>query len=350
MRISTELFSPFRRACWRIGFACLVGLFLSTTAFAANSAAVFIYHRFGESEFAGTNITIEQFEAQIQELKSGNYHVLPLLEIVQALREGKALPERAVAITIDDAFLSVYTQAWPRLKAAGFPMTLFVAADAVDRGGKSYMTWDQIRQLAQEGVAIGGHTDTHLHMPLADDATNAAEIARSNARLLKELGKAPDLFAYPYGEASLAAQALVRKAGFLAAFGQHSGVVHAGEDPFYLPRFAFSETYGDMARFRIAANALPLPVKDVTPPDMTLRKSDNPPKFGFTVSQDVPGLERLRCYASNQGMAQLERIGDARIEVRLTEPFPRGRARINCTLHTADDRWRWYGRQFYVLE
>ncbi|MGB1547656.1 MAG: polysaccharide deacetylase family protein [Alphaproteobacteria bacterium] len=335
----------------RLGFvlASLYTCFMASAAFAADSAVVFIYHRFGESVHPSTNITIEQFESHLQELKSGGYTVLPLPEIVQALREGKALPERTVAITIDDAFLSVYTRAWPRLQAAGFPFTLFVTTDVIDEGAKDYMNWDQVRELMRAGVTIGSQTASHLHMPIASAETIQEDLDRSNGRFLDELGSAPKLFAYPYGEASLKVQEAVRTAGFTAAFGQHSGVLHGGEDFFYLPRFALNESFGDVERLRLGANALPLPVKDVTPRDMLLT-DENPPNFGFTVTGDVPDLDRMNCYASNQGLGQMERLGERRFEVRLTEPFPKGRARINCTLHTRDGRWRWYGRQFYVVK
>ena len=44
---------------------------------------------------------------------------------------------------------------------------------------------------------------------------------------------------------------------------------------------------------------------------------------------------------------RIERLGD-RVEVRLSAPFPPGRARINCTMPGPDDRWRWYGVQFFI--
>ena len=93
----------------------------------SNSAAVLMYHRFAEPAHPSTNIRIDQFEAHIEELKSGPYTVVPLADVVAAMTGGKPLPDRAVAITIDDAYLSVYTEAWPRLQAAGFPFTVFVA-------------------------------------------------------------------------------------------------------------------------------------------------------------------------------------------------------------------------------
>ena len=317
-------------------------------AWAAESAVVFMYHRFGEAEYPSTNVTVAQFEAHLGELERGGYTVLPVPEILEALDRGTELPDRTVGLTIDDAFLSVYTEAWPRLKAAGYPFTLFVATTAVDNNLADIMSWDQIRELVHAGgVTIGAHTASHLHMARSDMTRNRETIALSNARFEAELGRRPTIFAYPYGEASLEIQGLVREAGYVAAFGQHSGVLNRWDETYYLPRFSLNETYSDLVRFRRLANALPLPIRDITPAD-PLVADDNPPAIGFTVMAGVTGLNRLACYASHEGKARMERLGDTRFEVRLKTPFPKGRSRLNCTLPTDGGRWRWFGRQFYV--
>jgi len=141
----------------------------------------------------------------------------------------------------------------------------------------------------------------------------------------------------------------VAEAGFTTAFGQHSGVVHKDTDPYFMPRFAMNEAYGDVARLRLAANAMPLRVRDVTPADPLLTSANNPPFFGFTVFGDaLDGLSALNCYASGQGRARIDRLGRSRIEVRFQRPFPAGRVRINCTMRATKGRWRWYGMQFFV--
>jgi peptidoglycan/xylan/chitin deacetylase (PgdA/CDA1 family) len=314
------------------------------------SAVVFMYHRFGEPAYPGTNIRLDQFDAQLAELKSGRYAVLPLPDIVAALRDGRPLPDYTVGISIDDAYESVYTAAWPRLRAAGLPFTLFVATDPIgEKKSAAMMSWEQIRELARAGVTIGAHSAAHPHMAASDAARNRAEIQRSNARFRAELGMVPGLFAYPYGEMSRAVGALVAEAGYKAAFGQQSGVIDAGSDFFYLPRFAINEQYGAMDRFRLAARALPIPVRDVAPSDPMLAPGRNPPAFGFTLVGDIAAqASRMTCYSSVAGRARIERLGDRRIEVRVDRPFPPGRGRINCTMPGPDGRWRWLGTQFYI--
>jgi len=323
---------------------------------AGQSGVVFMYHRFGEDTIPSTNIRIEQFEAHLEELKTGGYTVIDLADMVEALDTGGELPDRAVAITIDDAFQSVYTEAWPRLKAAGLPFTLFVSTDVVDQGVHGYMTWEQIAELKEAGVGIGHHTASHLHMASSEPPTNRLELEKAGRRFEEQLGAAPVLFAYPYGEAGTAVTNLIREQGFTAAFGQHSGVAGPGDDMFYLPRFSLNEAYGDIDRFRLAANALALPAADITPSDPLIGPDDdNPPVFGFTVGGDAglrKALGALNCFASHEGAVQTVRLdgGEAgtRIEVRMTTAMPKGRARVNCTLQTGDGRWRWFGRQFFV--
>ncbi len=344
--------SPRRRQTRsaRIGIAAVlfvICLWTAGAARAAESAVVFMYHRFGEAAYPATNITVAQFEVHLGELDRGGYTVLAVPEILDALGRGVELPDRTVGLTIDDAYATAYTEAWPRLRAAGYPFTVFVATQAVDSGYAGQMSWDQIREMAAAGVTIGGHTASHLHMAGNDRARNAETLALSNARFEAELGYRPTVFAYPYGEASLEVQGLVRDAGYVAAFGQHSGVLDRSVNVYYLPRFALNETYSELARFSLAANALPLPVGDITPAD-PLVAHDNPPAIGFSVVAGVTGLDRLACYASHEGTARMERLGDTRFEVRLKTPFPVGRSRLNCTLPTTGGRWRWFGRQFYV--
>ena len=361
------MFARYRHCRWRtaklaVGTVGLWGIVLAVASYAVvfpvsahaavsadqSAATIIMYHRFGERDYPSTNVRIEQFEAHIRELQSGPYTVLPLEQIIEAYRVGHELPSHTVAITIDDAYRSVYTEAWPRLRDAKLPFTLFVATDPVDQGLANFLTWDQIREIKAAGGSIGHHTASHLHMVDASGERVGQEIRKASGRYQKELGEVPRVFAYPFGEANLEIRGKIVEAGFIAAVGQHSGVAHGGADRFYLPRFPFNENFGSVDRLKLAATALPLPVMDVTPRDFAL--IENPPHFGFSVSPEIKPLGRLTCFASpgSGGPAQITRLGDRRIEVRIEKAFPAGRARFNCTLPTREGRWRWFGMQFYV--
>jgi len=319
-----------------------------SAAAGGGGAVVFAYGRFGDDRAPGTSIRVDQFEDHLDELKDGDYSVLPLPRVVGALRGGAALPDRTVAITIDEATRSAYRDAWPRLRAAGVPFTLFVATDAVDRGLGDAMTWDQVRELYNAGVTIGALSASALPMAARSPQEIRDDLDRMKERFQAELGVVPALFAYPHGEYSLPVRRQIEQAGFQAAFGQQSGVAYPGADLFALPRFLMNDSFGSLDRFEMAANALPLPVTDVTPVDPVLMR--NPPILGFTVPEGVGNLDRLACFATGQGRSGVERLGTNRVEVRIAEAFPSGRARVNCTLPAEDDRWRWFGVQFFIPE
>ena len=313
------------------------------TARAADHATILMYHRFGEDKYPSTNVRIAQFEEHLEILASGPYSVWPLEEIISHLQAGKPVPDRTVAITIDDAYLSVYEEAMPRLKERGFHATLFVATRPVDRNLRSYMTWDQLREWQAAGFGIGSQTQTHPHMHRKSIETNREELRVSNERFLAELGIRPTLFAYPYGEYNLDVIELVKAAGFVAAFGQNSGVAHGYDGYFELPRFAMNEQYGNRDRLELAINGLPLKVSEIVPADVVL--SENPPLYGFTLAPDMVQERQLRCFNSKYGKLDVALIG-RRAEIRMPGPLDGKRARVNCTMPGPGDRWRWFGRQF----
>ena len=313
-----------------------------------HDAVILIYHRFGEPDLPATNIRTDQFEAQLAALAAGGYAVLPLADIVRAFADGTELPEKAVAITVDDAYESFATTAWPLLRRYGFPVTLFVATDPVDEGHSRYLDWDAIRRLRDEGVTIGHHGAAHLHMIDAGLDAARADIARASERFRAELGVVPTLFAYPYGEYSRGLAELVHSMGFVAAMAQYSGVAAGGGDHYALPRFPLNEHYSTLPRFRLIVDARALPVTDIVPSDTILTPQTNPPAYGFTLTTAVPGLAALACYPSHSKPAEITVLADRRVEVRVDRPFPPGRGRINCTLPGGDRRWYWLGRFFYV--
>lgn len=329
-----------------------------------SGASILMYHRFGEDRIPSTNIRLEQFDAHLAELTSGRYRVLPLPEIVAKLRKGEALPDRTVALTADDAYLSIATEGWPRIKKAGLPFTVFVATEPVTSRLRGYMTWDDVRRLRDEGVTIGAHSHTHFSYATLKPDEVRDDLAKSAALFKQELGAVPALFAYPFGEWNSQSRAIVEQAGFQAAFGQHSGVMHAGQDFFWQPRFPMNETYGDVKRLRQAIEALPFPASDIEPGEVMLRlgqagkpQPGNPPALRFSLPAGLKYQDRMSCYPSHQsGLIPVKPIAgrsadERRYEVKPATPFPEGRGRISCTLPTDESgRFRWFGIQFVTVK
>ncbi|WP_010582088.1 polysaccharide deacetylase family protein [Schlesneria paludicola] len=73
------------------------------------------------------------------------------------------IPPRLVVLTFDDSSLSHYTTVRPLLKQYGFGATFFIT-EGFDfkQNKKDYMTWEQIKELHDDGFEIGNHTRDHL--------------------------------------------------------------------------------------------------------------------------------------------------------------------------------------------
>ncbi len=326
---------------------CFAAGLASNQTFAAESAVVLLYHRFGEDRLASTSISVEEFDAHIRELTSGGYTVLPLAQVVSALRDRRALPDRTVAITIDDAFASAYEIARPRLTSAGLPYTVFVSTEPIDNGLTGFMDWGQIRELVAEGVTIGHHGRTHAHMADLESLDFRKDLTLASERFFAELGAVPPLLAYPYGEIGSEGMDISRDLGFTAAFGQHSGVMHGDIDFFYLPRFAMTGRFASVVRLKLAASSLALPVRNLAPnnPHLSAGNLD----VSFDLMEEYAGVEQLACFASGRGALEVDRTALTVSVEPLIELGP-GRTRLNCTLPAEDGRFRWLGMQYYVSE
>lgn len=75
----------------------------------------------------------------------------------------KPIPDRLVVLTFDDSAKSHFMVARPILKEYGFGATFFITEGFDFKTNKQdYMTWEQIRELHDDGFEIGNHTRDHL--------------------------------------------------------------------------------------------------------------------------------------------------------------------------------------------
>lgn len=326
---------------------------------APSHAVILMYHRFGEARYPSTSVRIAQFEAQLDHLAKAGYQVWPLGQIVQALAGGEAIPDRVVAITVDDAYASVYAEAYPRLKARGWPFTVFVATDPVDQGEPALMTWAQMRKMAGHGATFANHSATHDHLVRAPGEDKAAWEARVRADLARADGRlqaeglavgGPRLFAYPYGEYDAELAALVRSLGYVP-FGQQSGAVGPLSDPAALPRFPVAEAYGAVDDFAVKAASLPLPVR-VADPASPLVTGANPPRLVLDIAPGDAALDGLACFASGQGPIPVVWVDRAagRVAVQAPKVLAPGRSRYNCSAPSRAfaGRYYWYSHPWLV--
>lgn len=88
--------------------------------------------------------------------------------------------------------------------------------------------WDVLRQLANEGVTLGAHTQNHPIMNCITLDELQSEVLGSLQDLAREIGSAPLTFAYPSGIHNQAAVNVVERAGFKVAFTTQRGINQIG--------------------------------------------------------------------------------------------------------------------------
>lgn len=110
---------------------------------AALRGAVLLYHRVApDSDLHGLAIAPGAFEAHLAWLRT-HCTVMPLNELLRT--PAARLPERAVAITLDDGYLDGVETAAPALERAGLPATFFVTSAWLYEPGEYW--WDLLERF-----------------------------------------------------------------------------------------------------------------------------------------------------------------------------------------------------------
>ncbi|MDA8165620.1 MAG: polysaccharide deacetylase family protein [Desulfobacteraceae bacterium] len=241
---------------------------------ASAQVTAFIYHRVGDSRYPTTNVDTNRFREEMAYLLANKYQVLPLSQVVDALKEKKPLPERAVVLTFDDGYRSVYKNAWPVLKSFGYPFTVFLYTQATDSGWPDHMTWNQVREMRAAGVDFQDHGYGHLRFgtapPGLDDQANRSRIRsdliKSGRLMAQNLGEGPSYLALPYGEYNRTVLEEVKKLGYEAVFTQDPGAISAETDPYRIPREPIvGREWSTMDHFEMVLKRVDLPFTAMEP-------------------------------------------------------------------------------------
>ena len=339
--------------------AVTVLLLLSAAAAqAAKHCVILQYHHFSDETPAVTSVTPEQFDGHLDYLRNNNFTVMPLREVVAALEHHRELPDRCVSLTVDDAYVSVYENAFPRLNRLGWPLTVFVNTEAIDNGVAAYMNWDQMRELSRHGVAFENHGHRHIHMIRRHGNENdrawrqriVDDISIAQQRIREEIGTAPSLFAHPYGEYNPQTLDIIRELG-LTGFGQQSGPAWPGSDFGALPRFPMAANYARMQGFVTKVNSLPMPVVSVEPVDPLVPLQQARPHLKLTLAPGSYKPGAIRCFIDGDTNVEISWPAGAADTLVVTPNFdlPAGRHRTNCTMPSSQKgRFHWYSHNWFV--
>ena len=305
-------------------------------------AVILLYHHVSEDTPPATSVSPGMFSSHLDYLALQGYNVIPLDELVAGLEGRTSLPPNAVAITFDDAYASVFTQALPLLEQRGWPFTVFASTDYIDKAYGGYMTWQQLRAIEERGGRIGNHSSSHRHLvrrlPGEDRARwrrrVAADIEHAQARLRAELSAPLRMHAYPYGEFDAALESLLAELDYVA-FGQQSGPAGRLSERQAVPRFPVATGYADLKSLAEKLRSRPLPVEIVAPHSRVLDPQAKPPVLELRIPPGRYERERLRCYVSGQAPAEVTWDGDV-ASIRANQRLRPGRSKFNCTVPATD--------------
>ena len=206
------------------------------------------------SELDDDAVTADRLVSFFDWLRGNGWTAVSLDDIARARRGENALPAKAVLITFDDGYRSLYTRVYPLALAYGYPIVAALVTDwletpagAMVRYGdrqvarERFITWGQAREMQRSGlVEFALHTHA-LHgevlgnpqgntMPAAvtrryapgtgyqGEAAYAAalraDFVAGRAVLQRELGRAPRTLVWPYGRYNVIGTQVAQGVGF----------------------------------------------------------------------------------------------------------------------------------------
>ncbi len=278
-----------------------------------SSLRILTYHGVCEDRFAGERwvppsfVSRSSFERQIAYLKQ-NTHVLSLSKAVACLQSG-GLPQRSVAITLDDGYANNLHVAYPILEKYGVPATIFLTTSHAEtgefypfdlqrvlpevsrpdqgNGRPPHDLWleestnsrfsqglretlrplrvDEIEKWNSELIEFGAHTHRHAILRNESLARREWEITMSVDRVHEWAGRPVKFFSYPYGglgDFGELDKLMLRSNGIQAAVTTIPGVNRAGCDLFGLRRYSIGLHHdwgaflAELTGFRSLVNSL----------------------------------------------------------------------------------------------
>jgi len=270
-------------------------IFISYLYLQAN-AHIFVYHRFEDPKHPTTSTSISELKKEFDYFKKYNYKVVPLETILVRLKEKKDIPSNWIALTIDDAYKSFYTNGLKIFKEYKYPFTLYVYVEATNRHYGDFMRWEEIKEASRYGK-IGLHSYSHPRLTKISSDTIYNDTKKAYDIFYKKLGYYPKTYAYPYGEYDDRVKNILKKFNFEAILNQSTGTVNKDSDIYDIHRIALVGKVNIEHKLRYKT----LKVKWIEPKQF--------PKDGIlkkVVAKVNPKIKKLKLYITGDGWRDIK--------------------------------------------
>ncbi len=287
---------------------------------------VLCYHRFlhhpDEAEDlaqAQYQMPIEEFKWQMRYLKDNGFHPISQEQLMGYWFQGKPLPLKPVLITFDDGFRTIYTDAFPILKALQYPSVFFLYAHFIEYGelalqkrekdgqkrkaplSTEALTDNDIFEMEKSGMAVESHTANHLNMGMVGEKLDDAaaqklwtyELSEPLTFIGKRFKENPDWLAYPYGVYDPGILKIVQDLGYKLAFTVNPGPNDRTVPPLMLKRNLILYPISH-ERFAGIFKDKVLHLKNFSPADGDLIDSQEPVITGQILDDVMPKSVQLQ--------------------------------------------------------
>lgn len=215
---------------------------------------ILLYHHVeGDVSYSRYNVSIPDFQTQMQTLYDWGYTAIPISSLLEVLIHGGELPEKPIVITFDDGNRNIYENAFPIMQEYGYPGVFYIVANRL-HSGTNIAQVPELKEMVAAGWEIGSHSYTHTDLTL-DHSIVQYEIQQSKLDIEDALGIKVLTFAYPFGTIDPYLAQKVNDYGYRAGMGLGTSWTHTWGTLFYLNRI---EIYGN---YTIADLAARLPWK-----------------------------------------------------------------------------------------
>ena len=187
------------------------------------------------------SLSTQQFEEQIAYLHKSGYKTVSPNEIIHQQSNYRKI----CVITFDDGYLGNYKFGFPILTKYQFTATIFVTVCGIPED--PYMTWDQLRELSNNGFSIQSHTMTHRALEELNEEDIYYELSESKMIIEKELGKQVDYLSLPFGSGKKRVFEIAGEVGYRAVFTSSLYDIDLNEKPAKIGRIAIKDRHNQDA-------------------------------------------------------------------------------------------------------
>lgn len=172
-----------------------------------NNLLILNYHKIEKNSDIGiTTRHPDDFLYDLEDLVQLGYQTINL----KNLENPKTIPSNPVILSFDDAYVSFFESAYPRLKYLDLSAVVFVPTGYIG----SYNDWDvqlkqkkyrhmnesEIKEIAQNGIEIGSHAITHRYLNGLSPEELEKEVRESKNILAGITKTTIKSFSYPFGK------------------------------------------------------------------------------------------------------------------------------------------------------